>query len=157
LVCLGGGRYAPRGERLARLLEALSKSTPRTLGGCRLLPLADGRLLICREARAIVPTGPVDETWDRRFRIRAKAVEGATLRPLDDATWGRLRKGADTVLEALPQPVREGLPVLWSLDAPLALPHLDKWEMGLPSLAVRFRPTQALLGAPFATMREMTS
>jgi len=154
LLCIGGGPYAPRGASLARLVEALAEPAARTLGGCRLLPQGDGRLSICREAGAIAPTSPVGESWDRRFRVQVTESAGVALRPLDDITWGRLRETAEPALEALPQPVRAALPVLWSLDAPLALPHLHKWLSPPPPLALRFRPAQALLTAPFATMRK---
>jgi len=52
---LGGGGYAPRLERLARLYRAIVEQglpAPRTLGGCRILQAPGrlrGRLLVCRE------------------------------------------------------------------------------------------------------------
>jgi tRNA(Ile)-lysidine synthase len=153
LLCVGGGTYAPRSDSLARLVDELEAPAARTLGGCRVLPQRDGRLLICREAGAIAPCSPVGKSWDRRFRIHVSAAAGMTLRPLDDATWGRLRQTAEPALNGLPRPVRAALPVLWSLDEPLALPHLHKWQSAPLPLAVRFRPAQALLTAPFATMR----
>ncbi len=153
LLCIGGGSYAPRGRSLARLVALLAAPGASTLGGCRLLPQGGDRLLVCREAGAIAPTSSVGKSWDRRFRVQATAADGATLRPLDDVTWGRLRQGADGALEGLPQPVRAALPVLWNLDEPVALPHLHKWQSATPPLALRFCPAQALLAAPFATMR----
>ncbi|MBY0430001.1 MAG: tRNA lysidine(34) synthetase TilS, partial [Rhodospirillales bacterium] len=56
LACYGGAAYAPRRERLDRLLEELRHGLDgaRTLGGCMVAPRR-GRLLVCREDRNLAP------------------------------------------------------------------------------------------------------
>ena len=63
---VGGARYRPKLEAVERLHLSLRESgigRGRTLGGCRIMPYRDGRLLIAREPDAadeppVLPPAP---------------------------------------------------------------------------------------------------
>ena len=161
LLAVGGAPYPPRRARLERLVAAVRSASARrgwTLAGCRILANAD-RLLVCREAGAIAevlaPRAGVWQSWDRRFAIRAAGkLDGLQVRALGVEGWRQRRalRAAGTV-RALPAAVRESLPGLWRDAALLAVPQLGLVApdaQGALTFEARYRPPQALAGAPFA-------
>jgi tRNA(Ile)-lysidine synthase len=173
LCCIGGAARPPRTARTSRLLEAIRTGTlkgGRTLGGCRILARRDGLLLVCREPAAIVPASAIvpgrTVAWDSRFAVAVPEPPSApgplSVRRLDGEAWRTLAEAAPALAAGLARAgagappaaaVRAGLPALWNLDGPCALPHLDRWpapaSTGVPALFARFRPRTPLTTAPF--------
>lgn len=137
LQAVGGGDYPPRLDALERLDRDIltlhgTLPSPRTLAGCRLQGLRDGRLLLTREAAAAEasrrPVGP-RLIWDGRFRLEIAleaCPEGAMLAALGRDGMRRLRlAGRIDALDDPPAPARPALPAL--LDSQgriLEVPHL---------------------------------
>lgn len=158
--CIGGTPYAPRRAARDRLLAALTERSSgfagRTLGGCRLLPRARGRLLLCREPAAAEcrPAHAFDADpslrWDRRFQVRLDLPSET----LADATLGPLALAPDALAlpepwAALPPAVRAGLPVLWRAAQPPLLPALSPEPPEPRGFAVAFAPAEPLAPTPF--------
>ena len=167
LLCLGGGLYPPRSDRLERLHRSLaggSLEAGRTLGGCRILPRRRG-VLICREPQAAAEETPLevgqDVLWDRRYLVRAKgsakaAAGGYTVRRLGGAGW-RAIAACDETLRRSPVPgaARPGLPAVFDLDGIVAVPHLGFRREGHgggggSAFATAFQPAYSLAPAGFA-------
>jgi len=137
LRTLGGGDYAPRFARLARLYrEIVEEGLPsgRTLGGCRILRVSRASpalLLICREpaaAEAPVPIHPGEPLgWDGRFEIalmrRPRGAKGGLrIGGLSERDWGALlKREPDWRKVQMPAAARLGLPTLSDRCGPLAL------------------------------------
>ncbi len=133
LKTVGGLDYPPRHDRLIRLADMLLSDTEmrvRTLGSCRVGPLADGvTALITRETRhpgAPVALEPGDvSVWDERFQVSL---------PWDSHSGGVQALGQEGVLalkrqgilvqETLPVACGPSLPSLWCGDQLMAVPHL---------------------------------
>ncbi len=161
IVCIGGGAYAPRLEKLQRLHGAVVQGRlhkSRTLGGCRLVA-ADRRFLVCREARNLpAPIAAVagkEWVWDRRFVI-ALAVAGesapaaARVTRLGRDGWRRVVADRPAIRSvSLPVPVRISLPALWDDAGVCAVPHLGYQRVatgasGFVFRKLAFRPPSAL-------------
>jgi tRNA(Ile)-lysidine synthase len=136
LVTIGGRPYPPRGAKLGRVAEELTRGTlraARTLGGCRIVPWRQ-RLLVCREPAAarerISVTGTGELRWDGRFTLavsgqEARAAGRLTLARLGRAGWAALASEQPELRKtAIPAAVRPSLPALWSGAALVAVPHL---------------------------------
>jgi tRNA(Ile)-lysidine synthase len=133
VVCAGGGRRAPRGGALDRLLAVAKESadTVVTLAGARIACEAV-RVTIAREigdARAgrpqvlaLVPDVPA--VWDGRFEIVA-AEPGLRVRPLAGAMSRLLPPDRHAALQthALARP---GLPLIERGDGSVFLPSQDR-------------------------------
>jgi tRNA(Ile)-lysidine synthase len=144
LATISGAEYPPRFERLERLfawLRAGADTRGRTLGGCRVVPRADGMLLICREPSAIaaplplLPGPPV--VWDRRFRVRlvpekvdCDQVRGEnwSIRALDPAIWLAIDADRRSSLRQVPSLVRPTLPAIHCGTRLVAVPSLGFWQ-----------------------------
>lgn len=158
---VGGLSYPPRGERIARLREALAPEGPRghTLGGCRFIRWRE-RLLVLRErGRAAQPMhlipGAITD-WDRRFQIivppnaSPSLIIGypgsagiAQLRPLT-SRLGRIWP---------PRLLLPIFPVVWDECGIAAVPHLGYRREGSGALPqVVFRPVNPLTQAGFAVV-----
>ncbi len=170
LLCVGGGVYPPRADRLARLHGALATGrlgAGRTLGGCRLVPRRDG-LLVVREVAAAKDEAPLagggTALWDGRFVVHAVAATGRggrryTVRRLGRDGWTGL-VAADRSLRDTPIPgvVRPSLPAVCDLDGIVAVPHLGYVRSGAlggasAAFGVAFRPPQPLGSPGFAIVR----
>lgn len=170
LLCLGGGLYPPRSDRLERLHRALAGGAfeaGRTLGGCRILPRSRG-VLICREPSAAVEEAPLaagqSVVWDGRYRVRAAAsakptrddTGDYTVRRLGDDGWREIA-ARDATLRRGPVPgsARPSLPAVFGLDGIVAVPHLGFRDGGHGgggefAFTADFRPTHSLAPAGFA-------
>lgn len=167
LLCVGGGHYPPRRQRLERLHRLLADERlggGRTLGGCRILRRRGG-VLICREAdvakeeQRLVDAVPA--RWDRRFVV-GLAGRGAqtrcafTVARLGRAGWAEVAAtGPVPGATLIPGEARAALPAFFDLDGVVAVPHLRfiRAELGrndkLTFNAV-FKPAQPLGPAAFA-------
>ncbi len=149
LAAIGGRPFGPRADRAAAVLAVLG-DTAATLGGCRLLPQGDGRVLVVREARGlpVADVGPGDELlWDGRFRVHL--MEGAapgTVAALGTAGWVQVREALDR--PDVPPAARLTVPALWRSGRVVAVPALDG-----PAQTAQFRafwaPRQVLLSGAF--------
>jgi len=169
ICCISAAAYPPRTKRLEALRVAIADAAlagGRTLGGCRIWPWTSTQVLICREpdaAREILSVSPgVEALWDGRFRVRVNAAANLAyrVRRLGEDAWAFLRRrdpdAAATLTTRLGgglAVVRAGLPALYDLDAPLALPHLTRWqsidEYADVRLAAHFAPRKPLSGSLF--------
>jgi tRNA(Ile)-lysidine synthase len=134
LSLVGGQHYKPRFERTQRLYDQLGQDLDRTLGGCRLVTEASGKVLIYREMAAIagdLPLGSAPVQWDGRYV--ASAASGAAT----DLTIGALGpEGAAFLRKALhlradhpvPPRVRATLPCIRYLEEIHAVPHLNYYR-----------------------------
>ena len=173
VTTVSGAPYPPRLERLERLASRLlgDGGPAATLGGCRVVPLKDGRIVICREPAAasqvVALTAGASALWDRRFvvtlgrsagsgpfQVRRLGLDGlAQARALAAAAGEPLR------VDRVPAPARPALPALFGLDGPLAAPHLGfrrtsfRGEAGAGAFAASFRPAVPLAPGLPATLR----
>ena len=134
LLCIGGGIYRPKRERVDRLYQNIMNLTPRnrrnstghTLAGARILPGTQG-FLICRETGRLPPPISLNSNrtgrWDR-FIWNLGNVVGYNLKvgPLGETGWLQIRGRTHT---NLPNPIRTGLPSLKQGETVLAVPHLN--------------------------------
>lgn len=131
LRCIGGAPYAPRRERLGRLLAAMRRGGQGwTLGGCRIL-MRRGRFLVCRESAAmageVAVVGDRPVVWDGRFRLIGGPGTGVGLRlgALGRDGWQDIAKKVPELREIdLPAPVRPTLPAFRDALGVCAVPHL---------------------------------
>ena len=86
LAVVGGARYRPKLEAVERLYPSLREGgigRGRTLGGCRIMPYRDGRLLVAREPDAaderaeLAPGATI--RWDGRFMVKSLSARNATV------------------------------------------------------------------------------
>ena len=172
IVTVSGAPHPPRLERLEKLTHRVLGDSARaaTLGGCRVVPQSDGRILVCREpraaseARAIEPGESV--LWDRRFLVFLERSDEAgpfVVRRLGTDGLAQARamaRAAGTPLntDGVPPPARPALPALFDLDGPLAAPHLEyrrtghRNETAAAGFAASFRPPRPLAPGLPATL-----
>ncbi len=170
LTCLGGLSYAPRLDRLERLLARLRAGLTggATLGGCRILPTASqtNELLVVRELRAtpvtVLRAGP-SLLWDNRFEIavrgsgRFNSGRSLSVAALGRAGWAALRPQLpDPESLSIPGPVRPSLPAISDRSGLLAVPHLGyrrlakrSKEQALFVSKCRFAPKNGLTAGSF--------
>ena len=101
------------------------------------------------------PGGP-PARWDGRFELSASANAGRGpffVRRLDDESWSALRRRG--ALTPIPPLLRPGLPTLFDLDGPAALPHFSIGDGGSAVFAAAFRPLRPLTEAVFAPAAEL--
>lgn len=154
VMAMGGGTYPPRLERTEALCTALRAGLggARTLGGCRVTPLADS-LLFSREAARMAPPVPLEPgntiTWDGRFhaQVAEEAPAGLVLGALGSGGWRMVRDRVGGCLPAVPAAVRPTLPAVYGADGISAVPHLGynrssgerrslRWIVAAPSTPV---------------------
>ncbi len=151
LMAVGGADYAPRMERLEHLYQEVvtGLTRGRTLGGCRIVPHR-GRLLLCREGKALaasVPVGPGTKVnWDGRFRVAlpADAPSGLILGALGPV---KINEAART----LPAAARIGTAAFRDDRGIMAVPGLGYCRDGargtVASDAVLLRASRPVTGA----------
>jgi tRNA(Ile)-lysidine synthase len=176
LMCVGGGDYGPRLQKLEHLHEKMKAAfidgpvgwKGATLAGCRVLPIKDsaaaGDFLICREGRALPEpqqvNGALELDWDNRFRLRLRGPKSSLfqdtmLQPLGRSGWNSLLVQAPEMRAAsMPVPARTTLPALVDGQGVVAVPHLSYHREGLcegtPGFdQAVFHPRQTLSGTGF--------
>jgi tRNA(Ile)-lysidine synthase len=163
LLCVSGGGYPPRRQKLENLCAELRASHAaeifaRTLAGCRIIlqPSAEdgASILICREeARAATGNSFL---WDGRFKIVRSDRGGATwLGQLGYEGWREIVQTAPTLREsAIPLPARFSLPALRDSKGVVAVPHLGyrraKLRRGSGLRRVVWQPANSLTRAGFS-------
>ena len=141
LMCVGGTDYAPRLERLERLYFRLAQGQrkPATLGGCRILPLSTGVLVVREtrgpETRKLEPTDTAGKLhWDGRFRVELaekgrNLPRSACIAPLSREGWRVLLAAAPELRgHAVPAAARGALPAFSDAEGLAAVPHLSYWR-----------------------------
>jgi len=163
LICVSGSDYAPRGDRLERLLDKLLANggfRGQTLGGCRIIPGGKG-LLVCREwAKAetrAVPQSGGPLLWDGRFWIGLAPRRGRRqpwLGPLGETGWAEVVRAAPGLRQCpIPAPARPSLPALFDARGVVAVPHLGYRRNGAERVifpALAWRPRNPLTSAGFS-------
>ncbi len=163
LAAVGGRPRAPPIERVRTLycdIVAPGGAPSHTLSGCRVLG-SRGRLIVCREARALPAPVPVDAAtslvWDGRFRIRLSGgtlpeQENLVLRPLGGDGWRQIVRETPTLRNSgLPPQVRSTLPALADGRGIRVVPHLgfcrpDCAGRGVAFGSIVFSPPNPLSG-----------
>ena len=173
VTTVSGGTYPPRQERLERLARRLLDDGTKaaTLGGCRVVPQRDGRVVVCREPSAaseVRPFAPGDSAlWDGRFVVSLRRSAGAGpflvrrlgTEGLAQARAIARRAGMPLTTDCIPAPARPALPALFDLDGPLAAPHLGykrisrHFNAGTADFSVSFRPARPMAPGLPATLR----
>ena len=173
VTTVSGSAYPPRQERLERLAHRLLDDGTKaaTLGGCRVVPQRDGRVVVCREPSAASEVRPLvpgeSALWDRRFVVSLglSATAGPyVVRRLGTDGLAQARamarsSGMSLTTDGIPAPARPSLPALFDLDGPLAAPHLGfrrtsrQYEVGAAEFSVSFRPARPLAPGLPATLR----
>ena len=173
VATVSGSTYPPRQERLERLAHRLLDDGTKaaTLGGCRVVPQRDGRVVVCREPSAASEVRPLasgeSALWDHRFVVSlgpSAAAGPYVVRRLgtDGLTQARAMargSGMPLTTDDIPAPARPSLPALFDLDGPLAAPHLGfrrtvrQFEAGTAEFLVLFRPARPLAPGLPATLR----
>ena len=130
----GGGGYAPRFEKLLRLVGALIANdfSGHTLSGVQFAPFSEGKILITREVSAMETAKKIhgDTLWDGRFAVceTGNGPEHSLLiGPLGDA--GRrfvMENLTDFNDEAftIPKQVLATIPAVFEDERLIAVPHL---------------------------------
>jgi tRNA(Ile)-lysidine synthase len=149
LTTVGGRQFFPEQQALARVIDAISAGSRRTLHGCLLVPRAL-ELLICREPGRLplrLSIGGGKTRWDR-FRIdfpvrRSDLTVGA----LEPSGWRQIRGQAD--IRSLPAVIRSGLPALRIGEHVIAVPHLgyadSRCALPLQRFSAIFAPPRPFL------------
>ena len=173
VTTVSGSAYPPRQERLERLAHRLLDDGTKaaTLGGCRVVPQRDGRVVVCREPSAAsegCPLAPGESAlWDHRFVVSLGRSVGAApfvVRRLGTDGLAQARatarsSGMPLTTDGIPAPARPSLPALFDLDGPLVAPHLGfrraspQHEAGTAEFSVSFRPARPLAPGLPATLR----
>lgn len=162
LASVGGARYQPRRDAVERFHGSLLEGAPprgATLGGCRIIPRRDGRLLVAREPRAagerIATRGGTTLRWDGRFLVTVPPGSGGIV-----ARLGPVAGAVPKHLERLPAVVRETLPVLLREDGAKDFPRFDsanefsiKDEAGTgPAIGAVFAPPEPVSASAFVVV-----
>jgi len=185
VVTIAGRQHPPRGaplERLAEELRAGRLTASRTLGGCRILPAGNDRLLVCREpaaARERLAYQPGARLrWDGRYTLALASTGGAgsaemgalaeensrvEIARLGRAGWAKLvADQPEYHSSSIPAAVRPSLPALWQGEKILSVPHLghtSQYEAAATPMiaAVAFAPPLPLAAARFSVAIRMKS
>lgn len=180
LLCVGGTVYAPRLEKLERLLEKM-KAAHRdfnvtwkgaTLAGCRILPLKSRSeamiFMVCREERSLPVSMPVSGSmailWDNRFHLHltghVSAENGDTcIQPLGQNGWAALCREIPSIQKiGVPIPVSLTLPTLVDSEGIVAVPNLNYRRVNMRTNDVNFtravfHPRQSLSGRGFTVAK----
>ena len=173
VATVSGAPHPPRLDRLERLAQRLRGDSAKasTLGGCRVVPQREGRILVCREPAAASETLSLkpgeSALWDRRFVVslgRTATPGRFAVRRLGTDGLTQIRAaaraaGAPLGTARIPPPARPALPALFDLDGPLAAPHLHYRRTGhrnaatAAAFAASFAPAHPLAPGLPATLR----
>jgi len=135
LWAIGGSALPARRKRVARLGAALrgSSAVPaRTLGGCVISRLVDGRVVLFREAAACAKAVRLElgrkTRWDNRFEACWRGSVPVSLGALGHEGWRWMSRHApETCLSSglarLPYGARLSHPAIRELDGTVSVPH----------------------------------
>lgn len=157
LTTVGGSDYPPRFERLEALHRRLLDQgfSGATLGGCRLGPGREARILVTREAAKAAKIALKPGTkgrWDGRFRYRlgrsGKAGRSLEVAPLGAAGWRAL--GLEEAKPAAS--IRAALPAFRDSAGLMAVPQLGFYRDSEAKTLIKkcvFAPRRPLTSAEF--------
>jgi tRNA(Ile)-lysidine synthase len=149
LWAIGGGALPARRKRVARLgtvLRGASTVPARTLGGCVISRLDDGRVVLFREAAACAKAVRLElgrkTRWDNRFEACWRGLAPVSLGPLGDEGWRWMLRHApescvNSGLTTLPYAARLSHPAIRELDGTVSVPHFVMGN-GMRSIASRW-------------------
>lgn len=132
LTAVGGGRYAPRQERLLRLHCQITDDAFKTatLGGC-VVRRRSNAIAVVRETRRSTPSHLTvncgqSALWDGRIRVAVTpdGPESIVLRPLGADGWKELSEKSDE-LPKMPAFMRNALGAVWHDDSLIGICGLD--------------------------------
>ena len=155
--CIGGTRYPPRRERVARLRAALvaAPERARTLGGCRFVPWR-GRILVVREQAAAAAPMRLEPGaavwWDRRFAVHLPSAASSPVMLGYLGQFGKSFSGLKRREEAggLPRILHAMLPAARDENGGLVLAEPGAHDGRVLSLALR--PANPLTDAGHAVV-----
>ena len=118
---LSGAEYAPRGDAVQRLNEAIRQGRDATLWGCKMAVGAQD-VRMTREPKAVSGlAGPTDALWDHRWRLSGPHEAGLVVRALGA---GGLRQCPDWRETGFSRMALVVSPAIWRdetlISAPLA-------------------------------------
>ncbi len=152
---VGGGRHAPRLERLQRLHAELVAGLParRSFAGCVLAPTRHG-VLVCREPAAVASDRAVRAgekvSWDDRFTLWLSGTGEGVVAALGNDGWRALRHLMEGRPQSLlPRPVLPTIPAIVDRHGISAVPHLGYVRQMPPGPTVdriAFTPVYPLAG-----------
>ncbi|MEP4198758.1 MAG: tRNA lysidine(34) synthetase TilS [Aliishimia sp.] len=114
--------YPPRGAAMANLENALTTARQHTVAGVLVQNLADGRLRMTRELKAVCDLKtPTEQVWDNRWRIEGPHSPDLHVSALADgiihrADWRDSGLARSTIMAA---------PSVWRGDTLVSAPILD--------------------------------
>jgi tRNA(Ile)-lysidine synthase len=156
----GGNDYAPAGDAVARLDEALGNADfpGASLAGC-VVRLWRERILVCREPKRIAPpeflTGGPWQHWDGRFFVRMERSQcighSLTIGALGAQGFAALRRGGD---DALPAIAGAGLPAIRLGGRVVSVPSIGWTEGGLAEVELRYSPLWPLSSETFTVVSD---
>ncbi|MGD8326035.1 MAG: tRNA lysidine(34) synthetase TilS [Sphingomonadales bacterium] len=130
LMRIGGRAMQPRLRHLENWLTQLRENGPdeRTLAGCQIVHVAEGKSLVCRETQNVrdgieIKTATTELVWDGRFKLNIQdAPEGARIEKLGHIGWAQMKE-ADFVSDC-PYIIAATQPALWCGQILCAAPTL---------------------------------
>ena len=154
IASIGGGEHRPAAAAIDRDLAVAVAGETRSLGHCLLAPWR-GRLLICKEARAVQSglwlRGPGPHRWDGRFTVTLEpGVEPLEISALGVAGQREI-EGLARFLKDIPAPARPSLPALRDATGRLiGVPFSDFDPSGKGNAAIcRFLPDKSATSSGF--------
>jgi tRNA(Ile)-lysidine synthase len=160
ITSVSGGIYPPRGARLSRLWENITRGRVEragTLGGCVIRPRHGGLIVVSREVAGIAKAQPVTSRalcWDGRFQVIAEipATPGLCVDALGTAGAKHPDGAGHQAYQRLAPDVRAALPALYVEGELVARPRFSGPAKGLDGCLVRFAPQKPLAGAAFGNV-----
>ncbi len=134
LLCVGGGVYPPRFERLERLYNAVrSKNfSGYTFCGCVIKPAKDGKLIVFRELSATAPAMAIEANkkiiWDGRFTIETNMIGDKSyyVAALGEKGWADIvSEKPDLRKVDIPSIIKLTLPAIFDEQGVLAVPYIE--------------------------------
>lgn len=131
-MCVGGGIYPPRFEKLQNLRKKLQSGQHATLSGCRWIVKGDD-IIICRETRSnrsLVAFNPMETIfWDQRVIIEPidnkYKIDNLSLRALGEDGWVDVVSAQPDLREIdLPLCVIHSLVSIWDKQGVSVVPQL---------------------------------
>lgn len=155
LRTVGGGAFAPTGDALTRLDQAIRTAdfSGASLAGCHIRPWR-GALLVCREAVRAAPPIPLDTAapcrWDDRFEfVVAGRSPDLTVGALGAKGWAGLRRASKATLPAV---AGRSLPALRQDQEVVAIPVLGLPPDGSLPVKQRLLPLWPLASETFTVV-----
>lgn len=160
LRTIGGQEFPPRLTGVENLWRDLQSGLPRrrSLERCLITPQA-GRILVCRESRALAPPRALTPGrwvhWDGRHALRLGQGEGLSVSALGAEGARTCRDAAEKA--KIPRAILSSLPAIMDKHGILAVPPLgySDAESGVMDAEWHFAPHYPLAGTAFHLVTAM--